>query len=111
MKRVVPIISQKGGVGKSTCSRGLVDVARSAGITTAAYDADGGVGQLLAHYGERDSNGSLMVKQHAARGVEYFDVRDAFARDAGWMNAFAAALRSTIDKRLSSLSAPLGRRG
>jgi phage replication-related protein YjqB (UPF0714/DUF867 family) len=38
-------------------------------------------------------------------------LRDAFARDAGWMNAFAAALRSTIDKRLSSLSAPLGRRG
>ena len=81
MKRVVPIISQKGGVGKSTCSRGLVDVARSAGITTAAYDADGGVGQLLAHYGERDSNGSLMVNQQAARGVEYFDVRDVFARE------------------------------
>jgi hypothetical protein len=81
MKRVVPIISQKGGVGKSTCSRGIVDVARSAGIATAAYDADGGVGQLLAHYGQRDVKGALLQQQDAVTGVEYFDVRDEFARE------------------------------
>ena len=81
MKRVVPVISLKGGVGKSTFSRGLVDVARSAGIATAAYDADGGVGQLLAHYGQRDANGSLMRSQDAAKGVDYFDVRDEVARE------------------------------
>jgi hypothetical protein len=81
MKRVVPIISQKGGVGKSTCSRGIVDVARGAGIATGAFDADGGVGQLLAHYGERDPKGALVLKQDAVRGVEYFDVRDEFARE------------------------------
>jgi hypothetical protein len=81
MKRVVPVISLKGGVGKSTFSRGLVDVARSAGIPTAAYDADGGVGQLLAHYGQRDPKGSLMRNQDAAKGVDYFDVRDEVARE------------------------------
>lgn len=81
MKRIVPIISQKGGVGKSTFSRGLVDVARGAGIPTGAFDADGGVGQLLAHYGERDPGGAYVQPQDPLRGVAFFDVRDEYARE------------------------------
>ena len=78
---MVPIISQKGGVGKTTFSRGLVDVARSAGIATAAYDADGAVGQLLEHYGERDQAGAILPTQDPLVGVDYFDVRDEDARE------------------------------
>jgi hypothetical protein len=84
MKRIILVTSQTGGVGKSTTSCAIVDVARSIGVITAAYDTDtrkGRVGKLLKRYGERDANGVLLSNQNPTTGVGYFDARDPKARE------------------------------
>jgi hypothetical protein len=88
-RRVVFICSHKGGVGKTTFARGLLDVYRSAGLQVAAYDCDGAVGQLLQYYGLRQDGAGgrvLREEQDALAGVDYFDVRDERERD-GLLNA------------------------
>jgi hypothetical protein len=80
-KRIIPIISQKGGVGKSTVARAVVDIARSSGIVTAAFDADGGVGHLLSHYGQRNDLGRRLADQDPLQGVGYFRLHDGQSRD------------------------------
>lgn len=84
MKRIVLTTSQTGGVGKSTFSCALVDIARGMGIATAAYDADtrpGRVGKLLKRYGERNDTGDLCERQNPVRGVGYFDARNPKTRE------------------------------
>lgn len=77
MRRAIFILSQKGGSGKSTFSRALLDHLRYAqGQAVAAFDADGQVGQLAQHYGRRDSRGELLPRQDALSGVVSFDLRD-----------------------------------
>jgi len=80
-KRLVMTVSQKGGVGKTTVMRGVVEIARSRGVKTAAYDADGGVGQLLKHYGTK-VGGEVAVVQNPLDGVGYFNVRDLRDKEA-----------------------------
>lgn len=83
-KKIVLVTSQTGGVGKSTLTCAMVDVARSCGIATAAYDTDtrpGRVGKLLRRYGERDGSGALALSQNPLTGVGYFDARDPKARE------------------------------
>ncbi len=80
-KRLVMTVSQKGGVGKTTVMRGLVEIARTRGIRTAAYDADGGVGQLLKHYGTK-ADGEVAAVQNPLSGVGYFNVRDLRDKEA-----------------------------
>jgi CobQ/CobB/MinD/ParA nucleotide binding domain len=80
-KRLVMTVSQKGGVGKTTVMRGVVEIARARGIRTAAYDADGGVGQLLKHYGTR-AGGEVAAVQNPLEGVGYFNVRDLRDKEA-----------------------------
>lgn len=72
---------EKGGVGKSTLARGLLDLDRSDGRRVAAYDADGEVGQLIQHFGERDDDGRLLADQDPESGVVPFDVRAEGDRD------------------------------
>lgn len=80
-KRVALYTSAKGGVGKTTASRGHTDIARATGIRTGAWDGDGSVGQLLAFYGQRDSGGEIVRVQEPAQGVGYFDVRTENGRE------------------------------
>jgi hypothetical protein len=81
MRRAIFILSQKGGSGKSTFSRALLDHLRLLrGLPVAAYDADGQVGQLLQHYGRRDNRGELVARQDALSGVDSFDLRDSTQR-------------------------------
>jgi CobQ/CobB/MinD/ParA nucleotide binding domain len=80
-KRLVMTVSQKGGVGKTTLMRGLVEIARRRGLRTAAYDADGGVGQLLKHYGTK-VDGEVAQDQNPLEGVGYFNVRDLHDKEA-----------------------------
>lgn len=78
MKRAIFVVSQKGGSGKSTFSRALLDYSRFQNDQrVAAFDADGNVGQLLQYYGRRDEQG----KQDPLDGVFPFDIRDAIQRD------------------------------
>lgn len=71
MKRVVFVISDKGGTGKSTFARGYADHLRRKVPGSALVDADGTVGQLLQFHGTRDSKGALEPKQDPTKGVAY----------------------------------------
>ncbi|WP_300156197.1 hypothetical protein [Solidesulfovibrio sp.] len=76
MKRAIFIMSQKGGSGKTTFSRALLDHLRyGLGLGVAAFDADGQVGQLLQYYGARDGEGRLAAPQDPLTGVGVFDLR------------------------------------
>lgn len=73
-KRLVLVSGQKGGVGKSTFARILLDSLRRRGRSVAAFDGDGAVGHLLQYYGEKQ-NGQLALRQHPLLGVEGYDLR------------------------------------
>ena len=77
-KDLVLVISQKGGVGKSTFTRALVETLRAVRDDVSAYDADGSVGQLLQFLGTRTEFGAdtFVDPQDATRGVAFFDVRE-----------------------------------
>jgi cellulose biosynthesis protein BcsQ len=60
---------QKGGVGKSTFARILLDSLRRRGRSVAAFDGDGAVGHLLQYYGEKQ-NGKLALCQNPLLGVD-----------------------------------------
>jgi hypothetical protein len=76
LKRVVLIVSEKGGVGKSVKARALIDQLRAEGIKLAAFDADGSIGALVRVQGTRDEGGRLVPKQDPTKGVGYYNVRD-----------------------------------
>ena len=61
-KRVVWVTGGKGGVGKSTFSRGLLDVLLDAGVNVAAFDGDPSNAQLFRYY------------QGVGRGVQCVDL-------------------------------------
>lgn len=90
MKRAIFVLSQKGGAGKTTFARGLLETLRYEGVEVAAYDTDGAVGQLLQHEGQRDRKGALLPRQDPRVGCGAFDVRDDDDRDA-LLNALADA--------------------
>ncbi len=50
MKRVIWVTGGKGGVGKSTFARGLLDVLIAAGVKVAAFDGDPSNAQLFRYY-------------------------------------------------------------
>jgi hypothetical protein len=79
-RRAVLVVGQKGGTGKSTLARALVDRCRRDGISAAGFDADGSVGQLLQFHGTR-TDGQLDVVQNPLQGIGYFDLRQERQRD------------------------------
>jgi len=87
-KRAIFVCSQKGGAGKTTFARGLVEVLRCDGQAVAAYDADGNVGQLFQHQGLRDAHGILIPQQDPVAGCGFFNIRDDDDRDI-LLNALA----------------------
>jgi hypothetical protein len=72
VKRAIIVPSAKGGLGKSTTARALVDLFRRAGRKVAAWDLDAGVGSLAIVYPDRDPEvgcGTEDVRNTKARGV------------------------------------------
>lgn len=67
VKRLVLIVSGKGGVGKTTFARLLVDTYHSRSIQAALFDADGQVGGLARVYHDV--------------GVQFYDLRQDGERD------------------------------
>jgi len=80
-RRAIFVIGEKGGSGKTTFARALLDRMRRDKKTVAAYDGDGAVGQFFQYYGQRDEEGQLLTKQSPTEGVVPFDVRDDHQRD------------------------------
>jgi hypothetical protein len=80
-KRVVSIVSGKGGVGKTMTARALLDIYRSEGIKAAAYDADGAVGGLVRLYGTRADDGAVVEVQDPLDGVAFYDLRSERERN------------------------------
>lgn len=79
-KKLVLVVCNKGGVGKSVVSRALTDLYRSANKSAHIFDADGGVGSLLSAYGSR-VDGRLSPDQDPATGVGYYDIRSDSSRN------------------------------
>ena len=79
--RVIFVCSNKGGAGKTTFARALLELLRGEGYKVAAYDADGRVGQLYQHEGTRDAEGKLLVQQDPLVGCACFDIREDDERD------------------------------
>jgi Mrp family chromosome partitioning ATPase len=80
-KRAIFVINDKGGVGKSSITRALLDIYRQNGLKVAAFDADGRVGQLMQYYGARGDDKRLLAEQNPLTHAGYFDVRDVEGRD------------------------------
>ncbi len=79
-KRLILVSGQKGGVGKSTFCRILLDSLRRRGRSVAAFDGDGAVGHLLQYYGIKQ-NGKLDLTQPPLVGVSHYDLRDRRGRE------------------------------
>ena len=79
-QKLILITGQKGGVGKSTFSRVLLDHLRNKGKSVAAFDGDGSVGHLLQYYGQKEE-GSLKREQDPSLGVGYYDLRNRRERE------------------------------
>jgi hypothetical protein len=75
VKRLLGIVSGKGGVGKTMTARALLDVMRSENVKVAAFDADGAVGGLVRLYGQRADDGKVMDSQDPMVGVAFYDLR------------------------------------
>ncbi len=68
--------SLKGGTAKSLFASVLLDTLRAAGISIAAFDADGSIGSLSMMYAEKDENGVALVPQDPLTGVVSYNIRD-----------------------------------
>lgn len=79
MKRAIFITSHKGGPGKSTFARALLDIMRTDGMIVAAMDADGSVGQLLQYHGKKDETGRYVPDP--INSVFPFDIRNDNQKD------------------------------
>ncbi len=98
-KKAIFVLSQKGGVGKTTCSRALLDYLRhpedgsAPKATVAAFDGDKNIAQLADAYGIKDKEGKYLRAANETdpiSGVALFDARSkkgaetmASALDAG----------------------------
>ena len=75
-KRAIFVAGYKGGTGKTTFARILLNRYRRDKMSVVAYDCDDTVGQLLQHYGARGDNSKLLQSQPFDSGVQHFDCRN-----------------------------------
>lgn len=84
-KTTVVVPSHKGGIGKSTMTRGSIELLRFHLTSPAAYqvigvDGDADNGQLLSFLGNRDGDGFASPEQDAMTGILYLDGRSSRER-------------------------------
>lgn len=75
-RRMLVVVSHKGGVGKTFFASTLVSWMRSQGIVVAAFDSDGVVGGLRRVLGVKGSDGMPMADQDPTKGCAYYDIRN-----------------------------------
>ena len=79
--RIILVVNQKGGVGKTVAAQVTTEYLRALGShSVAAFDADGGVGGLVASLGTKDAEGFPEEVQDPLVGVGYFDIRSSEER-------------------------------
>ena len=74
-RRMVVVVSHKGGVGKTFFSATLVSWMRNQGIAVAAFDSDGIVGGLRRVLGTKGPDGMPLAEQDPLKGCAYYDIR------------------------------------
>ena len=74
-RRMVVVVSHKGGVGKTFFAATLVSWMRSQGIAVAAFDSDGIVGGLRRVLGTKGADGMPVAEQDPLKGCAYYDIR------------------------------------
>jgi len=76
MKRIIAVVGEKGGTGKSLWASSFLDYARNTlGRPVAAYDADGSVGALAAVHAVKGADGWPAAGQDPLTGVVWYDIR------------------------------------
>ena len=75
-RRMVVVVSHKGGVGKTFFAATLVSWMRSQGIAVAAFDSDGIVGGLRRVLGTKGPDGMPVAEQDPLKGCAYYDIRN-----------------------------------
>ena len=81
MKRLICVLSDKGGIGKTVASLCIADVLRNRwNVDTSVYDADGDVGTCVRVLGTRDEAGMLIANQEPKTGCGFFQIRN----EDGW---------------------------
>ena len=91
--------SPKGGPGKSTFARAILDYYRSRGVLTAAYDGDDKNQGLSQFYATRRPDGSRDPIQDPLKGVKLFAGRKIQDRDLLMNLLDTKAERAVIDLR------------
>jgi cellulose biosynthesis protein BcsQ len=83
-QKIIQVIAELGGSGKSTIATNLVDELRLNGKETAAYLLDMEQITLLTRMGQRDVDGELLAKQtNPLLGVVSFDILNQQKKEAG----------------------------
>lgn len=83
MKRLILVLGNKGGVGKTTFARFAAELLRHKRASALIVDGDGTVGQLLKALGARGDDGKLVYPQPREGGVATFSFHgDERDRDA-----------------------------
>ncbi len=75
-RRMVVVVSHKGGVGKTFFAATLVSWMRSQGMAVAAFDSDGIVGGLRRVLGVKGLDGMPLAEQDPLTGCGYYDIRN-----------------------------------
>ena len=75
-KKLIFIVSEKGGCGKSVFSKLLSESYRDKKIKSSIYDTDGSTKSLIRAMGNKDENGKLIKNQSSLDGIGYYNIHD-----------------------------------
>lgn len=81
-KKAIFTMATKGGVGKTTLAKAILEYLRAKSVRVAAYDADIAVRQLAQTYGLKDKDGAYSPKLNKLRPTEGVNIIDGRGRES-----------------------------
>jgi hypothetical protein len=97
LKRVVWVTGGKGGVGKSTVSRGLYDLLRSRNISVSAFDGDRDNSQLHRYYKDIGSGVQRIAIEERGDADLLVNAMDKLKPDVVLVDVAAGGSKSLLD--------------